>query len=665
MTLLRHAAGVTLRRHRDAVLLFALVALITVLNMAWVAQDLRPPHWDKAIHLTHSLTLLDGFSLQALPTWLLTYTFYPPVVYWVADLFYTALGRVDVWVAVLSQSIFLGVLVFATYGIGARLWSRRVGLLATVFVVTTPMLITGFKDYMLDGPLTAMSALALYLLIRSAGFTSRRYTLYFGAACALGILVKWTLVLVLGLPVVVATVLAVRAALRTGAWTPLANLAGAATIALALGGPWYVANLSPLARDAATFNSMSPQVKGDPAVASLPSAFWYAWNLFSNQLFLIPFLLFLAGVILLPRVKDSARRNLYPILLCVGTYVAFTLVYNKDPRYTMPMLPALAVIATYWFDAIAVRLGRALAFVTVLYGAITFLAMSFGSYVLPQEVFIALPPWPVVSEVYSFDARGHQLRVHGLRLWSQQGYPLGRPSAERWYQEEIFVRASQDGVGAVWSQLPSVDEIWFNGFAMQYFSTRYRIAWVASSANAGLVAIRTLAGASASPPAGFGEVASYSLPEGGGLRLYERRSAAAAAPLLLSLDELKGISTRVGHPVYWAGPIPDVRYEVTATSNGSVYVRYLPAGVAAGATDPYLTVATYPVPNAEAATRRAEAASGTVDVPLAGGVAFYDSLRPTNVYIAFAGSDFQIEIFDPAPDHLLFILGSGAISIVD
>ena len=48
--------------------------------------------------------------------------------------------------------------------------------------------------------------------------------------------------------------------------------------------------------------------------------------------------------------------------------------------------------------------------------------------------------------------------------------------------------------------------------------------------------------------------------------------------------------------VFWLGPKSGYTLELTRTTNGKIYVRYLPSGVAVGADKPYLTVATYPFP---------------------------------------------------------------------
>ncbi|MER3412370.1 MAG: 4-amino-4-deoxy-L-arabinose transferase, partial [Thermoleophilia bacterium] len=78
------------------------------------------------------------------------------------------------------------------YGLGRRLWGRGTGLLAALLVATSPMLASLFKDFMLDAPLTAMTALALYLLVRSQELARRGASIALGVACGLGMLTKWS-----------------------------------------------------------------------------------------------------------------------------------------------------------------------------------------------------------------------------------------------------------------------------------------------------------------------------------------------------------------------------------------------------------------------------------------------------------------------------------------
>src|SRR5512132_740801 len=71
--------------------------------------------------------------------------------------------------------------------------------------------------------------------------------------------------------------------------------------------------------------------------------------------------------------------------------------------------------------------------------------------------------------------------------------------------------------------------------------------------------------------------------------------AANGVPALTSKAQLQRLAASVDHPVYWAGPRPGFSYELTRTTTGRIFVRYLPHGVATGDSRPdFLIVGTYP-----------------------------------------------------------------------
>src|SRR4051794_23163163 len=78
-------------------------------------------------------------------------------------------------------------------------------------------------------------------------------------------------------------------------------------------------------------------------------------------------------------------------------------------------------------------------------------------------------------------------------------------------------------------------------------------------------------------------------------------SSTASGATAATGAQITALPARLGHPVFWLGPKEGTTYELTETSNGSVYIRYLPPGVEVGAKERYQTVATYPFPGAYAA----------------------------------------------------------------
>jgi hypothetical protein len=154
--------------------------------------------------------------------------------------------------------------------------------------------------------------------------------------------------------------------------------------------------------------------------------------------------------------------------------------------------------------------------------------------------------------------------------------------------------------------------------------------------------------------ASAGEVAALGWPS--------RAALGGSEPVAASVDDLKALAARLGHPIYWAGPKRGFTYELTRTSNGSVFVRYLPAGVKLGDPRPrFLTVATYPFPGAYPALAKTAKGQATVKVAR-GGMAVVDRAYPKSIHLAFPRSGYQIEVFDPSPSAGRKLVASGAIA---
>jgi hypothetical protein len=141
------------------------------------------------------------------------------------------------------------------------------------------------------------------------------------------------------------------------------------------------------------------------------------------------------------------------------------------------------------------------------------------------------------------------------------------------------------------------------------------------------------------------------------------QQAPAAA---VSIPRLDAFASSVGHPIYWVGAQPRFTYELSRTRDGRVYIRYLPPGVGIGNPNPkYLTVGTYPQRHALVTLRATAKKQGVHTVQLAGGGrAFQYKGRPTSVYLAYPGSDYQVEVFDPSPTRALQLVTSGHVQPV-
>jgi hypothetical protein len=137
-----------------------------------------------------------------------------------------------------------------------------------------------------------------------------------------------------------------------------------------------------------------------------------------------------------------------------------------------------------------------------------------------------------------------------------------------------------------------------------------------------------------------GKLTSFGGPQGG---------STAPKPKAASPAELKSIAGSLGHPIYWAGRKKGYTYELNRNPNGSLFIRYLPPGVRVGTAKSYLSVATYPFANALAGIQRVGKQKGqrTIRLP-GGGLAVYNPKIPNDIHLAFRGSNYQIEVYDPS-----------------
>jgi hypothetical protein len=135
-------------------------------------------------------------------------------------------------------------------------------------------------------------------------------------------------------------------------------------------------------------------------------------------------------------------------------------------------------------------------------------------------------------------------------------------------------------------------------------------------------------------------------------------TARAATP-----EELRNLSEKVGHRIYWLGEQSGHTYELTQLQNGRIFVRYLPHGVPIGSQKAIFTiVGTYPVPNAFNVQKKLAKKSGELSFAAPhDGLAVFSTTRPTNIYLAYPGSNLQIEVFDPSPQRARNLIITGRV----
>jgi hypothetical protein len=140
---------------------------------------------------------------------------------------------------------------------------------------------------------------------------------------------------------------------------------------------------------------------------------------------------------------------------------------------------------------------------------------------------------------------------------------------------------------------------------------------------------------------------------------------AGQGPAAVSQAQLKELAAETNHKVYWAGPKPGA-YELTRTTDGRIYVRYLPSAAKVGdRSAKYLTVGTYAGKNPFRSLQRAARRRGAVALKLGNnGLLVFNASTPKSVYFSYPGANYQVEVYDPSPEQARTLVLSGAIKPV-
>ncbi len=143
-------------------------------------------------------------------------------------------------------------------------------------------------------------------------------------------------------------------------------------------------------------------------------------------------------------------------------------------------------------------------------------------------------------------------------------------------------------------------------------------------------------------------------------------SQASAEARIVSAQELRDAVSTQSEPVYWAGASAGSKLEFSQPSPDRTYVRYLTGDAEAGDSKPFLTVGSYGFEDPVAALRsRGSEPTGVLATAPGGGTVYFDQTNPKSVYLAYPGTEVEIEVFAPDFKEALQLVTDGRIVPVE
>lgn len=403
-------------------------------NIIWMMLDNRPPAWDQAGHLRYTFHYWQALSSGSENWWidlLNVEPFYPPFFHLFLVPFSLLFGfALDT--AIVANSLYLTVAILSTYGIGKFFSNRTAGLIAGFLISCYPFMVNMSREYLISVMLTATVTLTYFLFLKSKYFESKTFTLLFSIVFASGLMIKWTF-LIYTLP-------AILAGLFSGTLSPqkrmmqclyymgmvfallflplcifilgnisglfllaefvligilekyyarellspqkLLNVISLSCISVLICFPWYAHNLINISIGVSKFGFPAEVLKGSMDW-NLP-VWGYYLEMTERQMGIPLFLIFVFSFIFLLIKKDKSNRIIFAWALL--PLIVFTFINNKDSRYTMPALPAMALISSLALTQIqSYPWRKSLYALTGIFGLATSIYVGFiiGNFSLP------------------------------------------------------------------------------------------------------------------------------------------------------------------------------------------------------------------------------------------------------------------------------------------
>ena len=230
----------------------------------------------------------------------------------------------------ITNSIFLLILLISIYGIGSILYDRNIGLLAALITSMFPLAFGHSRVAMTDYPLMCMVSLSIYLLLKTNEFRSIPYSIFAGMALGVSQFTKETSIIFILFPLIYYFIKAYSSEEKKKV---LVNF----TITIL---SFFIIAIAVFFKttDLHVFKNFWKQITG----LSNKDSFYYFKSFFANAVG--PFFLILSLPLLLSYLINIRKRDKLLFLWFIIPFILFSVSTNKMNRFLMPILPAVALI---------------------------------------------------------------------------------------------------------------------------------------------------------------------------------------------------------------------------------------------------------------------------------------------------------------------------------
>lgn len=361
-------------KRKHFLIIIAIFLFYAINNYLWLLREYLPAIKDEAVHLWTSLRFVNAVSSPSYcPFYELLHantTHWPPLFHFTASLFNIIFGTSQV-VSIMANMPFFLLLLISVYLIGKKMHSPAAGISAVVIISLYPIIYEHLRFFLLDLPLTSMVSFSVYCLLSSEYFSNRKWSIIFGISVGLGMLTKLTYILFIAPLFIYNSFLCFVRYRKEGYFRRILLVIAISTI---VGLLWYFMNMELLGKAYSYLAKISLKRYRFDVLRSMP--LWLLLTFNNNMLsFLFSVLLIVSSVIFYSK-KDQGFKSFITIWWLIPIVLVGSLVYYRQARFFMPVLPCFAIVSAIGIEYISNRkVKNALCIFIVLIGLMQYYSL--------------------------------------------------------------------------------------------------------------------------------------------------------------------------------------------------------------------------------------------------------------------------------------------------
>lgn len=308
-------------------------------NIMWLWWDKTPPAWDQAAHLRISVLWANwlGGSGESIVNIIRQAYGYPPLITLLGGAWGAMVGIGVDQISFLNSLFFIG-LVGGVFVLAKEvLFSEKKALTAAVIITLVPVVYDISRNMLLDLPLTIWFIWGTYWWIKSDYLRNLKGAIFWGIFLVLASLTKLNGFIYFGPMVLISGWRAFKKD-QVEVWL---NLTIVGVIYLLAVSWWWAVNKQNIISYLTGLAGAGEKLTDPMNLSDWQTWIHYLRLMFLHQLSPIGAMLMFYGLLKVP--KEKWQRWSVLIFLVLVNYIIFTIIKNKDFRFTLPFLPLLAI----------------------------------------------------------------------------------------------------------------------------------------------------------------------------------------------------------------------------------------------------------------------------------------------------------------------------------